>query len=170
MNIIPSGCAWDWQAVATLVAGLGAVVAALTVGLRQTEILHRQAEIAADLASIERAKIRFDLFDKRFEFVTIFQSFVRRIRSKNDLWTDEDDAFLTAARQAEFLFPLSMKPLIDELWDTSIAYQDAGDNLTSGDEALAQKAREDRKQLRQDLDGIVRRFSVMFDSEMRPFD
>jgi hypothetical protein len=166
--IIMSSTGWmlDWQAIATF----SAVVAALFVGVRQTEILSRQTDIAAKLADIERAKIRFALFDKRFEFVTVLHAFVRRIHSKTDFWTDEDDIFLTATRQAEFLFPPLMKPLIDELWDASVAYQDAGDNLGSDNPALAEKAREDRKQVRRDLDGIIRRFSEMFEAEMRPFD
>ena len=171
MSVMPSGgWIWDWQAIATLVTGLSAVGAALCVGARQTKILRRQSAIASRLAEIERAKIRFELFDRRFQFVMAFDAFVMRVRSKRDFLADEDVAFVVATNEAKFLFPRSIKPLIDELWDTAVLYQEAGDNLASDDEAVAQNAREDRKKVRCDLDDLVSRFSEMFDAEMRPFD
>ncbi|MEY4246128.1 MAG: hypothetical protein RLZZ245_3713 [Verrucomicrobiota bacterium] len=170
MSIVPSGWVVDWQAWATLAAGGLAVAAALAVGVMQTKLLSRQTEISSELADIERAKIRFELFEKRYEFVTIFYAFVGRIRSKTDIWNDEDDAFVAATRQAEYLFPASMRPLIEDLWDTSVAYQDAGDNLASKDQAVRDRAIADRNRLRRDLDDLVLRFSEMFDAEIRPFD
>jgi hypothetical protein len=53
---------WDymsWEAAATLLTGLAAVLAAYSVG-------RRQGDISAGLLSIERLKVRTELFERRF--------------------------------------------------------------------------------------------------------
>lgn len=66
--------ALDWNdlatlsgAAATLIAGLGAVIGATMVGLRQAGITERQVEIAANQHALERLKVRQDIFDRRLK-------------------------------------------------------------------------------------------------------
>lgn len=54
-------------AVATLIAGLGAVIGATKVGLRQADITERQVEIAANQHALERLKVRQEIFERRLK-------------------------------------------------------------------------------------------------------
>lgn len=174
----------DWGAWATFSTGLMAVAAALAVGLlqlkiskRQTKILARQAEIQKNqtdiserIAATEESRIRLEMFEKRYEFIETLNAFVRRVRSKRDEWTDEDTAFLEGAKRAEFLFPRSLKGIIDNLWIGGAEYRDAAENLADPDMAKREAARETRKELRASLDASVDEFDQLCDREVRPFD
>ncbi|WP_156494669.1 hypothetical protein [Brevundimonas sp. GW460-12-10-14-LB2] len=101
--MIPAQCEVDWGAWATLFTGCAAVLAALIVGLKQSRIQELQAKIADRVASTEEARIRLELFEKRYAFVVVLNRFVSRVRSKKDFWTEEDTAFLEESKRAQYL-------------------------------------------------------------------
>jgi hypothetical protein len=84
-------CDIDWQAVATLVTGLAAVLAATYVGTKQTRI--------ADL------KLRHDLFDRRYRIFETTKKYLGAVLAKLDY---PDDAIthemLGAVNEAVILF------------------------------------------------------------------
>lgn len=168
--MIPAQCEIDWGAWATFFTGVAAVGAAIYVGRKQTKIQAQQTLIADRVASTEEARIRLEMFDKRYEFVETLDAFVKRVRSKRDEWTDEDTAFLDGARRAEFLFPRDLKQIIDDLWMDGAHYRDAAEDLTSPDDAKREAAQENRKQIRLSLDASVEAFRAMCDREVRPFN
>ena len=59
----------SWEAFATLITGIAAVVAAYRVGRRQVEISARQADIQERLAGIEETKLKQSLHDARFQII-----------------------------------------------------------------------------------------------------
>lgn len=168
--MIPAQCEVDWGAWATFFTGCAAVAAALTVGLRQSKIQEQQAAIAARVAATEEARIRLELFEKRYEFVLTLDAFVKRVRAKREFWTDEDTAFLAGARRAEFLFPRDLKAIIDRLWNIASDYQASADAMASPIMAEREAAVEDRKNLRASLNATVEEFYELCDREIRPFD
>lgn len=167
-------CVIDWIAVsnftmagATFATGVLAVGAAFYVGRRQTEIQR-------DLADIERARIRHELFDRRMEFVRELRAFDKRIRSRRrddggDI-TEEDLAFLRIAQEAEYLFPRKLKDIIDTVWVSGLEYADLAKDLRSVDPEVRAKAKEERSKLRLELGKAHEEFSSMLDGVIRPFD
>ena len=121
------------------------------------------------MASTEEARIRLELFDKRYDFVLTLNAFVKRVQAKRDFWTDEDTAFLEGARRAEFLFPRDLKAIIDKLWSIGASYQAAAEDLSSADPDVRDGARESRKVLRASLNETVDEFYKLCDREIRPF-
>lgn len=168
--MIPAQCEVDWGAWATFFTGCAAVIAALIVGLRQAKIQEQQATIAARVASTEEARIRLELFEKRYAFVIVLNKFVSRVRSKRDFWTEEDSAFLDESRRAEYLFPRETKAIIDRLWNLAADYQATTDMMTSRIPGERDQALEQRPKLRAELNKIVEEFYAVCDREMRPFN
>lgn len=152
---------------ATLFTGLAAVAAALFVGLRQADIQRRQATISERMASTEEARIRLELFDKRYQFVQTVSAFIRRVRSSHEEWTDEDTAFLTEAREAEFLFPRRLKEIIDRMWILAVDYRDAAEDLDNEEKRF--EARQRRRELRASINEAVEEFDRLCAAELRPF-
>ncbi|WP_242078520.1 hypothetical protein [Brevundimonas diminuta] len=167
--MIPAQCEVDWGAWATLFTGCAAVLAALIVGLKQSRIQELQAKIADRVASTEEARIRLELFEKRYAFVVVLNRFVSRVRSKKDFWTEEDTAFLEESKRAQYLFPREMKAIIDRLWYLAADYQGTSDMLTSRIPGERDEAIKQRPKLRNDLNKIVEDFYEVCDREMRPF-
>jgi hypothetical protein len=175
--VIPDGYIIDWAAWATFSTGVLAVGAALFVGVRQsrigqrqTDILAQQVEISDRIAATEEARVRLELFQKRYEFVQTYNLFIKRVRAKRDDFSEEDTAFLEGAKEAEFLFPRALKGLIDELWTLAIYYLDAGADLANPDEKVAEAARKKRVEVRAKIDEAAKKFDELCDRAMRPFD
>lgn len=90
---------FPWEALATLVAGLAAVIGAVFVGKRQmiiangqNEILTRQADIAsrqtdilAQQVELEALKLKSELFDRRFEIFEAAHAFLIAAYNGEDL-------------------------------------------------------------------------------------
>lgn len=90
--------AFSWEAFATLVAGLAAVLGAVVVALRQQRILKHQT-------TIERLKLRSETFDRRWEIYQTASSWLL------DWWQREhtpnrelDKQFVFALEKSKFLF------------------------------------------------------------------
>lgn len=76
----------SWEAFMALLTGCLAVGAALWVGLRQTGIAQRQAEIqdhqvriSRELAGIEKLKVRADLYDRRLDVFASVDDWLRHV-------------------------------------------------------------------------------------------
>lgn len=167
--MIPAQCEVDWGAWATFFTGCAAVGAAIYVGRKQTKIQQKQTDIADRVASIEEARIRLELFEKRYAFVVVLNKFVSRVRSKKDFWTEEDTLFLDESRRAEYLFPREMKAIIDRLWNLAADYQGTSDMLTSRIPGEREEAIKKRPGMRAELNQIVEEFYDVCDRELRPF-
>ncbi|MGQ2971619.1 hypothetical protein [Brevundimonas mediterranea] len=167
--MIPAQCEVDWGAWATFFTGCAAVTAASVIGVMQSKIQKQQANIADRVASTEEARIRLELFEKRYAFVIVLNKFVSRVRSKKDFWTEEDTAFLDESRRAEYLFPRETKAIIDRLWNIAADYQGTSDMMTSRIPGEREQALEQRPKLRAELNKIVEEFYGVCDREMRPF-
>lgn len=88
----------NWEATATIAAGILAVLAAFVIGFRQAGIQSRQVKL-------EELKIRSDLFDKRFAVYEATAYLLAHInlhidQTSQDLMT----AWLRMLRQSQFLF------------------------------------------------------------------
>lgn len=101
----------SWEAAATLITGLGAVVAAGAVGWRQTEIMKEQAKIQRDQLLIEDAgrkleelKIKTDLFDRRMAVYQVANEWLFAWYLHGKVSTDQELRMLQAKDQSEFLF------------------------------------------------------------------
>ncbi|MEP6869902.1 MAG: hypothetical protein ABJA20_15460 [Novosphingobium sp.] len=103
-------CSFTWEAFATLAAGFMAVFAAFIVGLRQTQILMRQA-------AIQELAVRSELFDRRYENYETVRDFLQAALS---LTSEPDqaarDKFFTAKREARFLFGPEVHDGLDLIW------------------------------------------------------
>lgn len=163
---------WDyfsWEAFATLVTGLAAVGGAGWLGHRQTKILAKQGDILDHQTRLERAKLRFDMFDRRYAYVELFDRFLQRVKSDRAVWTTVDTEFLTKSREAEFLFPRELKVIIDEVWTLGNEYQSVVEDLDNDDTDVVAKARERRAKIRAELSSTRERFGTMCETELRPF-
>jgi hypothetical protein len=102
--MIWAAIAWtdfSWEAFATLATGIGAVVAAIVVGLRQAGISDRQSRILERQVGLDELKLRSDLFDRRFAVYEATRKFVGHIMahaSEPDQQTQSE--FLVALDQA----------------------------------------------------------------------
>jgi len=128
---------FPWEALATLVAGTGAVIAAIIIGMRQTaiafsqnKILDRQARIAERQADIlekqvdlERLTLRGDLFDRRFAVFVSAEAWMNHVLQGEEINGAEImDRFKTALDQARFLFGKEANERLSELAIRSIQY------------------------------------------------
>lgn len=76
------GAAIIWTALIGLVGAAGAIIGAVVVGLRQSAILSKQADIAERVASIEELKLKRELFDARFAVYLATREWLRFIISE----------------------------------------------------------------------------------------
>jgi hypothetical protein len=132
--------AFTWEAFATLVTGILAVIAAVVIGVRQsgiasaqTDIAGRQADIAGRQAEIlqkqvalDELKLRADLFEKRFAVYDATRHILSQAiqDSKRPARGDErETAFLIAKDQATFLFRPSVSDDLHSIWMSICASQ-----------------------------------------------
>ena len=94
---------FDWQSFATLATGLSAVIAATLVGLRQTDIQHRQTKVQEDA-------LRLELFEKRYLVFQKAEQFLREIvQEANDPKIETQHNFRVAIGESRFLFKPEVK-------------------------------------------------------------
>ncbi|MCB2064567.1 MAG: hypothetical protein KDE25_14220 [Novosphingobium sp.] len=92
-------CSISWEAFATLVAGLSAVVGAYRLGRRQVEILKRQTEL-------QEANLKISIFDRRMDIFRAVEGLIHGSLSKGGAVEDEiERKFLMAKQESRFLFP-----------------------------------------------------------------
>ena len=101
---------FDWQSFATLATGLSAVIAATLVGLRQTDIQHRQTKVQEDA-------LRLELFEKRYLVFQKAEQFLREIvQEANDPKIETQHNFRVAIGESRFLFKPEVKEGLNEIW------------------------------------------------------
>jgi hypothetical protein len=82
---------FSWEAFATLLTGLAAVIAAWHIGRKQT--------------AIQSQALRSDLFTKRLENYETVRDFMNSVlRTPGDIDPNLQNKFFTAQREARFLF------------------------------------------------------------------
>lgn len=118
---------FTWEAFATLVTGIGALVAAVIVGLRQVAIQREQVAVAARQTNIldrqtalAEITLRNELFEKRHSvYAATNDLLVKAIQ--NGGWVDYNDPiqnpFLVAKDKAKFLFRPSVSVDLQEIWE-----------------------------------------------------
>ena len=118
--MMPSPLSIPWEAWATIVSGLAAVLAALAVGLVQQGI-------ARQLAQLEAMKFREILFDRRFEFVTGITEFIGRMQTDKTINEREFAPFKLSVRRAEYLFSDQITKALGDILDQTQILLDASD-------------------------------------------
>jgi hypothetical protein len=117
--------AFTWEAFSTLATGLAAVLAAIVIGLRQAGIAHRQAEIAdqqrkilGQQADTDSARLKGELFEKRFAVYEGVKSFLSAIvREGGDPGGIYAQGFLVALDQSRFLYRAQVSDDLQEIWE-----------------------------------------------------
>jgi hypothetical protein len=114
------GIAWrefSWEAFATLVAGILAVIAAGVIGWRQSQISKRQAEILDGQLQLERQRHKAELFEKRFAVYEATRKILQNLMKHANEPEDEfKRAYLVAIDQSKFLFRHDVYESLDRLW------------------------------------------------------
>lgn len=120
-----------WDAVATLVTGLAAVIGAVAVGWRQvgisqeqTAIAARQAEILGEQVKLEKLGFHESMFDRRMEVYEAVAAFVVYIVQHAAAPSQTvERAYLNAMGRARFLFRPEVNESLSELWKQACSYQ-----------------------------------------------
>ncbi|WP_260925246.1 hypothetical protein [Novosphingobium sp. 9] len=115
----------DWQAIATFVTGLLAVIAAILVGRKQIEITKNQSEILAGQLNLEHAKLRADLFERRmavYEAAVEFLNETGNDRLGSPESNQRFSKFGQRTRESRFLFnepevTQKLKQMSDRSWE-----------------------------------------------------
>lgn len=93
-------CSFDWPSFATLATGFAAVFAAWLVGRKQAYILSRQTDL-------EEAKLRADLFERRFATYEATADFLVHIGAMPETDAQAEERiklFGVKVRESQFLF------------------------------------------------------------------
>lgn len=116
--------AFTWEAFATLSTGVGAVIAALVIGLRQAEIQRRQTKISERQTLIllrqtqlAELTLRKELFEKRHRIYILTYRLLQATRSMPK--EEQNEAvreFALAKDQAKFLFRPSVSERLEEIF------------------------------------------------------
>lgn len=107
----------NWEALATFSAGVAAVLGAVYVGRKQTEIQSRQV-------ALEDLKIKSDLFEKRFATYEATADFLTHV---NTYMEDQHRAklgeWLLKYRESQFLFNEPVYRDLTEIFEKATAYK-----------------------------------------------
>lgn len=110
-------CDFTWEAFATLITGLSAVIGAIFIGFRQVEIQRHQTEIQLRQTRLQEAELRADLFDRRYRVFERAEKFLAEILRRGDDPSPETQAeFSVATGEARFLFGPDVTDGLDEIW------------------------------------------------------
>jgi hypothetical protein len=110
-------CDFGWEAFATLVTGLAAVLAAFVVGWRQGSIQKVQAEIQERQTELQETELRSDLFDRRYRVFERAERFLTEIiRNANDPETETQQEYIIAVGESRFLFHQDVRDGLDQIW------------------------------------------------------
>lgn len=108
---------FPWEALATLLTGFAAVIGAVYVGKRQTEIANRQNIILNQQTELERLKIRSDLYERRFHIFEVTQEYLRLSYNGQDFMDHPLGVEFKKVRdQATFLFDAEFSKYIEEIY------------------------------------------------------
>lgn len=119
-----------WDALATLASGALAVGAATFVAIRQLEISKRQTAIQEELAEIEAAKLRAELFDRRFAVYEATARFAAAIVAHAKFPADDIARdFQLAMDRARLLFRPSVSDFLQVAWGRACDLMSAADTL-----------------------------------------
>lgn len=128
---------FPWDALATLLAGAGAVVAAIIIGKRQTSIaaqqngiLDRQAGIAdrqtdmiAQQVEVQKLALRSDLYDRRFKVFEVTSEYLRSVYNGEEIMGTELSIKWKQARdQARFLFDVELSNALEGMHKAAYSY------------------------------------------------
>lgn len=114
---------FSWEALATLVTGLAAVIAAMLVGLRQAGIADRQSRILARQVGLDELALRAELFEQRFAVYEGVRKFLAAIMAYADKPEPEiERGYLVAMDQARFLFRPEVHEQLREVWKRACGF------------------------------------------------
>lgn len=115
--------AFSWEAFATLVTGVAAVVGATIVGLRQVGIQKRQADIQEKQVEIARLEVAASLFDRRMEVYSSVAMVAGSIMSGTDPTVAMRIDMLKAMDRSYFLFKEEAVKKIARLHSLFLRYE-----------------------------------------------
>lgn len=111
---------FTWQAFATLMTGVLAVVAATSVALRQIALQKQIADTANQTALL---KIKTDLFDKRVAVYEDVRVWIDTVIDTANNATSQDHATMRAAiDRSQFLFAPAVTTRLHDLFDDAVRH------------------------------------------------
>lgn len=116
--------AFDWQSFATLATGILAVGAAVAVGFRQSRITEQQNHIFEMQATLAETSLKHDLFERRYKVYDAVRVFLLSILQHAQYPAlEEEQGFLRAKHEAQFLFRRELQHFLQEIWQRSNSYR-----------------------------------------------
>lgn len=124
---------FDWQSFSTLATGLLAVIAAWSVGMRQTAISEQHTKILERQLILNNSEVRQALFEKRYKVYDVTRRFIKAsyANSLNDDNTDLQIEFINHMWESKFLFNESVFKYLDDLYDKHIRMIDVSHEIKS---------------------------------------
>ena len=99
---------FPWEALATLLTGLMAVVGAVIVGRRQLLISDKQTEILDRQTRLQETSIRVDLLDRREACVDMLREIVQEWSQNSTLSDEKWKLFHNLLQRAQLLYPQAL--------------------------------------------------------------
>lgn len=108
---------FSWEAFATLTGGILAVVAALAVGIRQTQISRDQTTILARQVHLAELEQKIALYDKRMEIFHSANDFLVEVLHHTGSPPPETrNDYLKCLNLSRFLFSPALFNKLNEIW------------------------------------------------------
>jgi hypothetical protein len=159
---------WDAGAVATLIAGGAAVSGAVWIGLKQAQIMSKQADIYQKQTEIQDLMLRATLFERREDVLLAVHEFIEHGGGSNR-W----EKFKEAKRKARFVFGPRVMDFLNEVERISYVLSNANAGLSSA-EMMGQPTadlRHERDEYKSQMDRKRSELEVVFaDMRLDPKD
>jgi hypothetical protein len=151
-----------WDAVATFMTGMAAVIGAALIGLRQTKITEIQAKIQRDQLVHDQLfrsnEFRFQLLDRRSECIGKLKAINQAFHEKVELNGNDHETLFQTIRDAELIFQpdviYGLRKVATKTLQIPVAYR-------------AQRAAEDRgdsKKAQDWLDKVINHENAVFEA------
>jgi hypothetical protein len=144
---LSAACEVDWQALATFLTGILAVVAAVHVGRKQTKIQERQTRLIEN-------DLKISLLETRTKCVSDMREIYWAWMRYAKLSQEEMHKFYKLMEQAQLMFPLAVSKKLDDLVDATFwseqhyqrsqIYNDRGEQDLANDRLEKSFAEEDK--------------------------
>jgi len=123
----------SWEATATLITGLAAVIAAGWIGNKQNKILKKQTAISKQMSLLEEHKIKIDLFDRRMAIYVASREWLEAWKLDQNTPNESAQlAFVKAKDEVGFLFDEKLKHHLDSWWSEAEARRQAIEGAANG--------------------------------------
>lgn len=110
--------------------------------------------------------LRLALFEKRFSYRQLFRRYYRAVLSNDEIDSNLESNFLETSFEAEFLFPLQLSVLVDDIYLKGMEMRDVRSEI---DAAGSRTAQNEKKARFRELRNHLRIQLKEFDDLVAPF-